>query len=563
MNAAFQEEFETAPPHSVEAEQAVLGSVLLGALPPALVADDFYRPDHQLIWKAIDALKRADKAQDVVLVFGELETMGSVVDTGGLAYLKVLAENTPTATNVEHYANEVRERARQRRLLNDIGPRIKELIGDGASAAEIVAAVRPKFDAIGQEVAPPGPVVDAQILTFSQPEILAPISPERFILPGVPADAYTLIAGALSSYKTTLLIYLIVWRATGWDLLGLDTRSGGTDVGKSVLVTYEDTDQRIFAKLQRVIQHGYQFIRRQFGEREAVAFIELAAANILRIPLAGKSGVGIVRRREGGLVEQNADFLGWLFAELQSFAPDGALIGLDPLRLAIVGSQNDDDGADVVVQTLNRIATEVPGSGIIVASHTTKSGAQEGAEGYAGAAYATSGSALYSQHARSNFHLARLEAAKIRELFNPNVVAGPDAERQAVARLVHGRLSHGSEGADNYLLMVDGTLTKVEPQSERSAADVLKATAGPLIAAIDHIHTSGLRASAVALEADTNLVRALRGVANVRKAVALLNQNGYLESTGSTRDRNISVTPAGRLLVGGENRGESTEEPNS
>ncbi len=389
-------------------------------------------------------------------------------------------------------------------------------------------------------------------------DILAPIESERFLLPGVPADAYTVIAGALSSYKTTLLLYLLVWKATGWDVLGLD-QGHGCEIGKSVLVTYEDTDARIVAKFQRVIQHGYKVILRQYGKSDAEQFVERAATNLRRVILAGKTGTGIICRIQNNFVVRNDFFLTQFFHELKDFAPDGALIGIDPLRLAIVGSQNDDDGGEVAVSALNYMATRIPNSAIVVASHTTKNGAQEGVEGYAGAAYATAGSALYSQHARSNFHMGRLKDDDIRDLFDPNDVTADEARRQGVVKLTHGRNSHGLERDAVYLLMREGTLERVEPRATKTANDVMRAAAIPVIAAIDRIKATGIRASADALEADEALRQALGGVKKIREGVALLQQNGYIEFTGKTRDRDTAVTAAGRVLIGGENRGETSE----
>jgi RecA-family ATPase len=395
-----------------------------------------------------------------------------------------------------------------------------------------------------------------ELRAFTVADVLAPIQPEKFLLPGIPAEAYTLIAGALSSYKTTLLVYLLVWKATGFDLLDLDPQGSGVDIGKAVLLTYEDTDMRIFAKLQRVIQHGYHNIESRDGPREASRFVELAAANILRIPLAGKIGMGIVRRFDGGLILPNLSFLEPFYQRLRDVAPDGALIGLDPLRLAIVGSQNDDDGADIAVHVLNAIATAVANSGVIASSHTTKNAAQDAAAaGYASAAYATSGSALYSQHARSNFHLARLKDTDIRDWFDPSEVTAAEAERQSVAKLTHGRLSHGLEQTERYLLMRNGILIPVKRQTAKDPHAMMRAAAVPIFAAIDRLKQSEMRVSGKALEADRALVEAVGTVRELRAAIVLLAENDHITVTGGTRDRDMVITAKGRHFV------ESRREP--
>ncbi len=110
------------PPHSVEAEQSVLGALLIDGVAWDQVADvvraeDFYRPDHRLIFEAFAELVAAGRPGDVITVSEQLERRGRLVDAGGLAYLGTLARDTPTAANARTYALIVHERALLRRLL--------------------------------------------------------------------------------------------------------------------------------------------------------------------------------------------------------------------------------------------------------------------------------------------------------------------------------------------------------------------------------------------------------------------------------------------------------------
>ena len=110
------------PPHSIEAEQSVLGALLIDGRAWDQVADvvtsnDFYRPDHRLIFQALADLVTAGRPGDVVTVSEQLERHGQLVDAGGLAYLGTLARDTPTAANARSYAQIVRERALLRRLV--------------------------------------------------------------------------------------------------------------------------------------------------------------------------------------------------------------------------------------------------------------------------------------------------------------------------------------------------------------------------------------------------------------------------------------------------------------
>jgi RecA-family ATPase len=403
------------------------------------------------------------------------------------------------------------------------------------------------------------PADDIDLLAFTAEQILGPIEPEAYALPGVPQEAYTLIAGSLSSFKTTLLLYLIVWKATGWDILGLDERGNGIDIGKAVLITYEDTDKRIFAKLQRVIQHVRQNILERSTKEDADRFVARAAANIRRVICSGRIDRGLVRRIDGMIVP-NEFFLQALTEKVRAYAPEGALIGIDPLRLAITGSQNDDDGADIVVHTLNRLATAIPSSAVIACSHSTKASAKEPGKTFADAAYATSGSALYSQHARSNFMMARISAEKALAQFARKDITAEEATKQFVARLTHGRLSHGATQSDVYLVMRQGSLARVAPASSKTVKEDMLTTAPHVIAAIDRMNTDGLKVSGNALEHDPELLQNLGSRAKVRDALKLLLENGYLEATGKTSNRTFQVTAKGRHLPG-ESERESPESP--
>jgi replicative DNA helicase len=109
------------PPHSVEAEQSLLGALLIDnqafdRVADLVAAEDFYRDDHRRIWRHIARLVEASRPADVVTVAESIEASEDKDKTGGAAYLAALAQNTPSALNVRRYAELVRERAVQRRL---------------------------------------------------------------------------------------------------------------------------------------------------------------------------------------------------------------------------------------------------------------------------------------------------------------------------------------------------------------------------------------------------------------------------------------------------------------
>ena len=137
------------PPHSVEAEQSLLGGLLLDNLAFDKVADlvtaeDFYRDDHRRLYRHIAKLIEAGKPADVVTVQESVEASEDKDKTGGPAYLGALAQNTPSALNIRRYAELVHERAVQRRLaqvateiaenaLNPAGKEARQLLDEAES----------------------------------------------------------------------------------------------------------------------------------------------------------------------------------------------------------------------------------------------------------------------------------------------------------------------------------------------------------------------------------------------------------------------------------------------
>ena len=120
------------PPHSIEAEQSVLGGLMLVAeawdkVADRLVEDDFYRREHRLIFRAIGALAGGGQPCDAVTLGEWFERHGETAQVGGVAYLAELANNTPSAANITAYADIVRDKSVLRKLI-EAGTQIA---GDG------------------------------------------------------------------------------------------------------------------------------------------------------------------------------------------------------------------------------------------------------------------------------------------------------------------------------------------------------------------------------------------------------------------------------------------------
>ncbi|MCD9458809.1 replicative DNA helicase [Marinibactrum halimedae] len=110
-------------PHSIEAEQAVLGALMLDnsrfdAVAEILTEDDFFRQGHRMIFQVMMSLQQQEQPLDVITVAEALETHESLETIGGLPYLAELAANTPGSVNIVAYGQIVVERATLRRLIS-------------------------------------------------------------------------------------------------------------------------------------------------------------------------------------------------------------------------------------------------------------------------------------------------------------------------------------------------------------------------------------------------------------------------------------------------------------
>jgi replicative DNA helicase len=161
------------PPHSLEAEEAVLGAVLasgrlLGEVAALVEEADFYRPAHRAVWRAV--LRLADRGQptDPVTVLGELNDSRELADVGGGPFLHTLVQAVPTVANAGQYAQLVAESARRRRVI-DLGIQLAHSDADPAVLAHLAGELADTTRAGhgGRGWAPPVPFgVASEVPTF-------------------------------------------------------------------------------------------------------------------------------------------------------------------------------------------------------------------------------------------------------------------------------------------------------------------------------------------------------------------------------------------------------------
>ncbi|MDO7906189.1 replicative DNA helicase [Paenibacillus sp. JX-17] len=134
--------FDRIPPQNLEAEQAVLGAVLLQA--EALITamervqpDDFYDKPHQLIYEAMIELGEGNQPIDLITLTSRLQDKGQLEEIGGVSYLAKLAHGVPTAANIDYYAQIIEEKAMLRRLIRTA----TQIVSEGYTGGEDVSGM--------------------------------------------------------------------------------------------------------------------------------------------------------------------------------------------------------------------------------------------------------------------------------------------------------------------------------------------------------------------------------------------------------------------------------------
>ncbi|MBK9352049.1 MAG: replicative DNA helicase [Sulfuritalea sp.] len=157
MNAP---DFIKLPPHSIEAEQSLIGGLLIAGekawddIADLVSEAEFYRDDHRRIFRHVRLLAGAGKAVDVVTVCESIERSNEVDQTGGLGYLGEIANATPSAANIRHYAQIVRDRAMLRNLVT-VGDQIAAMgyghQGDARKAIDEAQRILGEIADVGSE----------------------------------------------------------------------------------------------------------------------------------------------------------------------------------------------------------------------------------------------------------------------------------------------------------------------------------------------------------------------------------------------------------------------------
>lgn len=335
-------DIERVPPHDLEAEMAVLGSILLdpeGNYLPAVLRvldnDALYSRRHQLIYGAMIACGERGDPPEALLVAEELARAGQLDDAGGREYLIELTETVVTPAHAAHYGRLVAQKAVARRLIQELEEARQAAWANGQDPRDLLRKITDRFAGLVEECATvdilPEPQTAEQILASE--EVLTPWLAEGF----VPARSVTMVVGKPKVGKSTLVYHLLACLERGASFLGKPTTA------TKALVLAEESLPTIKEKVQR------------FGIRKA-AFYTRAE---LGLHLPWSELIEAARRK--------AKEIG------------ATLLVVDPLATwARLGPDAEKDAGHATAAMLTLLEAAGDGLSVLVIHHASKGGRAEG-----------------------------------------------------------------------------------------------------------------------------------------------------------------------------------------
>ncbi|GGD45811.1 AAA family ATPase [Pseudoxanthomonas indica] len=366
------------PPHSVEAEQAILGGLLLSQDAwedvGGLAETDFYRRDHRHIFRAISELAAHGKPFDAVTLGDWFSSQaGATQERVSLEYLIDLAANTPSAANVSAYAEIVLEKSRLRRLV-DIGTDILNaaLSPEGRESSVLLSEASALLDGARRTEQAPTGLRDVPLTAFMDSP---PSTVGYAVHPVVPRGVVTLWGGHGGAGKSISTLQLLAHGACGQPWQGL-TPDGAI---RSIYLSLEDPGDLVRYRLRRVCEsYGLDERRVETGVRVFDCPDGRAAL------MSEVSSFGI-----RSMVETQ------LLAQVRELCEGADLIVVDNASDAYGGNENDRQSVRTFMTALSRIARE-HNAGLVLLAHIDKSAARNGANGNT-----YSGSTAWHNSARS------------------------------------------------------------------------------------------------------------------------------------------------------------------
>ncbi|MER7901351.1 DnaB-like helicase N-terminal domain-containing protein [Streptomyces sp. NPDC096046] len=338
----MSDDFTRVPPQDLDAEQAVLGAMLLSKdaileVIEIVTSADFYKPAHQTVFDTVCSMVVRGEPCDPITVAGKLDQDGNLARVGGASYLHTLVEAVPTAANGAYYAERVRDLALLRGVI-EAGTRAVQLgyaaDGDPQEIAErAVADMQAARDrGLADRDAPPLDLVDFLAQADDEPD---------WVIPGVLARWDRLMVTAGEGGGKSLLLRQVLMRAAA----GLHPfKRAKIRPVKVLLVDVENSADQARPWLRKMA--------------------DAAAEEGEPIP-AGRVTVEIPER---GLDLTNPADRSWLARRVERVKPD--LIAIGPLYKLALGNPNEEETARGLMSALEMLRTVSGGAAMLIEAHS-------------------------------------------------------------------------------------------------------------------------------------------------------------------------------------------------
>jgi replicative DNA helicase len=321
-------------PHNLQAERAVLGAGLsfrecLDAVIPLVTAVDFFRDAHQCIFSTMIALHEQHIAPDLLTVCEKLQTTGQLDAIGGPTYLASLTDGIPRSSNVEHYAQIVREKAQLRRLIFAANTVLAQAYDAQDAPADILDAAQREF----------ARVADRQIV-------------------GGFVSASTLMAEAMTALQTAIDRRRgdedrISGVPTGFT--ALDEMLGGLQPGELTLIAARPAMGKTSLEMQIAVQAAAA------GYPVGIFSVEMARSALGVRLLAGEARINTLRIRDGRIGDHESPVISAAMnrlAGLPFHIDDSADLSLQDLRAKARRLKVEHQAALIMVDYLQLMKTE-------------------------------------------------------------------------------------------------------------------------------------------------------------------------------------------------------------
>ena len=342
-------ETDRVPPNNIDAERAVLGSMLMPdeggraiqkVLNMRLAAPHFYREAHKVIFDAILLLYNKNIPADLLTVTKKLEQTNSLEEAGGVVYMDEMIDAVPTVENVTYYADMVLEASARRRIIRQLHKTVKRADDEKVELEEVmadIARINGSLPTLSKTWRRKKPVDAKNFCEMDMQNI-------PMIVGGglIPAFGYTMLAGHAKSGKTTLCLQLCISIATGTPFLNTFPIE---QPGAGVLYCYlENSDNGI----RKILKEQ----RQQWGGTQP----ELTNLYLLEAK---------------GLCLQRQEDLRYLRNMIQEKKIELCII--DPISLAMKNDQNDYSVVRSLVNTLLQMGRDT-GTAFLLIHHFHKPG---------------------------------------------------------------------------------------------------------------------------------------------------------------------------------------------